>query len=417
MDTELPGIGHNVPPREQMLREEILERHKHLTPRTSELLAEAAKVPSQIAEEQAGKVADFVKSIAAQLKAIEGARQAEKEEYLKGARVVDGIFRSMSDPLKTAKTLIEERLGIVLRAREERRRKEAEEKARLEREAAEKRRREAEEAAARERAAAEEARRQAEEAERKLAAEREQRRLEEEARQKRLEEERLARQREQEEAARKERERIAAIEKERAEAAERTRKAKEAAEEAGRKRDAEVRAAQEAERRAKKEQEEAERAAAKRRRDDERREREAAQRAEDERKEQERQARERERAAKEAKEAAERAAREAERVAGRAERAADKAAGQENAAAAKERQVEGASPATYARLRGDYGGVGTLSRFWSFANIERDKLDLEALRQFIPMDGLEAAVRAFVDAGGRELVGVDIFEDDKASVR
>lgn len=417
MNTETPGIGHNAPSREQMLREEILERHKHLPPRTTELLTEAAKVPEQITEEQAGKVTDFVKSITAQLKAIEGARQAEKAEYLKGGQVVDGIFRNMTDPLKTAKTLIEERLGIVLRAREERRRKEAEEKARLEREAAEKRRREAEEAAARERAAAEEARRQAEEAERKLAEERAQRQREAEERERKAQAERERLRLEREEAERKEKERLAQIERERAEAAERTRKAKEAAEEAGRKRDAEVRAAQEAERRAKREQEEAERAAAERRKDEERREREAAQRAEEERKEQERQARERERAAKEAKEAADRAAREAERTAGRAARDADKAAGQEHAAAAKERKVEGASPAEFARLRGDYGGVGTLSRFWSFANVDRDKIDLEKLRQFIPMDGLEAAVRAFVDAGGRELAGVDIFEDDKASVR
>ena len=123
-----------------------------------------------------------------------------------------------------------------------------------------------------------------------------------------------------------------------------------------------------------------------------------------------------EREAEQARVEASRTAKSAERTAGRADRALETAERQEGAAVAKETRVEMAKPADYGRVRGEYGGLGTLTRKWTFANLDRATIDLRALRPFIPMDGLERAVRAFIDAGGRELRGVDIFEDDKTRV-
>lgn len=81
----------------------------------------------------------------------------------------------------------------------------------------------------------------------------------------------------------------------------------------------------------------------------------------------------------------------------------------ENAAAAK--------PAELSRTRGEYGSVSSLRTSWTFRDLDRAQLDLEMLRQHIPADGLEKAVRSFIRAGGRSLAGVVIFETTDAVVR
>ena len=410
-------MGDNLPPREQQIRDEIMERHGHLIPRQKELLETVARIPEAIPEDEAGKVTDFIKAVTAHMKAINGARVAEKEPHLEASRIVDGIFKRLSEPLETAKKSIEARLGIVLRAREDRLRREAEDRARKEREEAEKRRQEAEERARKEREAAEEARRAAEEAEKKAkeAAEARQREREEHERKAREAEEQ--RRREAEETERKEKERLAQLEREREEAAERRRAAEAAAAESERQRDEELKAAKEAEARAKKAAEEAEAEAERNRRAAAKREREESERLERERKEADRKAREQQREAEEAARIAARDAKQAERSADHADKDLGKAVKAENTAEIKVEKVDNASPAEFARTRGDYGALATLSRHWTFANLDRDKIDLKKLRHFIPMDGLERAVRAFIESGGRELTGVDIFEDDKTSIR
>lgn len=134
---------------------------------------------------------------------------------------------------------------------------------------------------------------------------------------------------------------------------------------------------------------------------------------------------ERERIAREEREAAEAAAklaREAEsqmqdvqglEVALKAQDSAAKAAA-DAAQATKAAQVIAAD---LSRTRGDYGSVASLQTFWDFKGLDRDNLDLATLRQHIPLDALEKAVRSFVKAGGRELAGVEIFENTKAAVR
>lgn len=136
--------------------------------------------------------------------------------------------------------------------------------------------------------------------------------------------------------------------------------------------------------------------------------------------EEERQAREA--AEREAREAALKAQREAEEAAQAAKDddtldsaiKAEEAARQAREAAGVATREAHAKPADMARTRGDYGSVASLRTQWTFGNLDRNKLDLEILRPYLPEDALEKAVRAFIRAGGRKCAGVDIFEDQKA---
>ena len=71
-----------------------------------------------------------------------------------------------------------------------------------------------------------------------------------------------------------------------------------------------------------------------------------------------------------------------------------------------------------ARTRGDVGALATLQTFWDFdpLTLNRAELDLEALRQHLPADAIDKAIRSFIRAGGRDLRGVHIFENQKARV-
>ena len=123
-----------------------------------------------------------------------------------------------------------------------------------------------------------------------------------------------------------------------------------------------------------------------------------------------------------AAEAARKTAEEAERLAQDptglaaaidAEEVARKAA----ADAEQARKAAEVKAAELSRSRGEYGSVASLRTFWDFSDLDRAALDLETLRQHIPADALEKAVRSFIKAGGRELRGVRIFENTQASVR
>lgn len=96
---------------------------------------------------------------------------------------------------------------------------------------------------------------------------------------------------------------------------------------------------------------------------------------------------------------------------------AEQAAVQARADAEKAKREAEAKAAELNRARGDYGALASLRTFWDFADLDRASLDLEALRNHIPWEGLEKAVRSFVKAGGRELRGVRIFENTTSVVR
>ena len=135
--------------------------------------------------------------------------------------------------------------------------------------------------------------------------------------------------------------------------------------------------------------------------------------------------RRREQEEREARERAEQARREAEAAAQAMRDAAslDEAVQAEKAAAAaqadaiKAEAAATAKPAELSRVRGEYGAVSSLRTSWVFDGIDRDALDLEALRQHLPIAGLETAIRSFIRAGGRELRGTRIYETTDAVVR
>ena len=107
--------------------------------------------------------------------------------------------------------------------------------------------------------------------------------------------------------------------------------------------------------------------------------------------------------------AAEEEADRKEEEAAKAQRSAEEAA---KAATAK--------PAELGKTRGQYGGQTSLKRFWNFRNLERKDIDLEALREHLPFDALEQAVRSWTKAnredlreGKIKLRGVEIFVDTR----
>lgn len=126
-----------------------------------------------------------------------------------------------------------------------------------------------------------------------------------------------------------------------------------------------------------------------------------------------------------AREAAEKAAREAAEAAATVATEGDLTvaigkeddARQASAEATAAAQAAAAAPAELSRTRSDGGTVASLRREWTFENLDRATLDLEALRPYIPTEGLEKAVRAYIRAGGRTLKGCNILETTSAAVR
>lgn len=259
MEQGTGGTGHNNPPSDiELLHTRLEEENRNITARRDELLAAVARIPGEINDEDlAGKVAGFIKQIAACTKAAEAKRTGEKEPFLAQGRVVDGFFKAVTDPLGKAKKEIAHRLTLFQRkqADEERRRRE---------EAEASQRREAE------------------------------------------------------------------------------RLAKEAVErEAAAKTDADLTVAISA------------------------------------------------------SESAQQAAADAEQAKTEAH----------------------AKAADMSKIRDAYGAVSSLRTFWDFADLDRDAIDLATLRHHIPLDALERAVRAYIKSGGRELKGVNIFQNTKSAVR
>lgn len=133
------------------------------------------------------------------------------------------------------------------------------------------------------------------------------------------------------------------------------------------------------------------------------------------REEAERQAREEaERARRAAEEAARKLAEESQLADAVAKEEAAKQAAADAAAAAK---AADAKAAELSRVRGDYGGVSSLRTEWVGELADRKILDLETLREHLPVDALEKGIRSFVKAGGRDLRGARIYERTSAVTR
>lgn len=133
MDTVAPTIGHNQPPAlpsPETIAETLAAENAPLLKRRGELMQAVARVPVVIQnEEEAGKLADFIKQVDGCNKAAETAREGAKAPWLDGGRAVDGFFRKQFiDPLADIKTDMNRRQKAYLTAKaaEERRLREIE---------------------------------------------------------------------------------------------------------------------------------------------------------------------------------------------------------------------------------------------------------------------------------------------------
>lgn len=79
--------------------------------------------------------------------------------------------------------------------------------------------------------------------------------------------------------------------------------------------------------------------------------------------------------------------------------------------AAEARQEAQAKPADMARTRGDFGAVATLRSVWTFKITEL----AEVPRAYLMVN--EAAIKAAVKAGARDIPGVSIYQEQSAMVR
>lgn len=126
-----------------------------------------------------------------------------------------------------------------------------------------------------------------------------------------------------------------------------------------------------------------------------------------------------------AREAAEKARREAEeRAAALREEEelpaaieAEETARRADADAERARRQSEANLAEVSRTRSEEGSVASLRTWWTFDGLDRNEIDLEKLREHLPLKGIEQAVRSYIEAGGRKLNGVRIFEDSETVVR
>ena len=87
------------------------------------------------------------------------------------------------------------------------------------------------------------------------------------------------------------------------------------------------------------------------------------------------------------------------------------------AQAAQASRAAAAKPADLSRTRGDVGSVASLRSRWIGEVTDRAALDLEALRPYLPVAALQTALNGFIKAGGRELRGASITQEQTAAVR
>lgn len=361
MDNE-PGLGHNNPPSDiDIFAEKMRELYGDTFGFAERLLNAEERIPGDVDNDvDAGKLGDFIKQVKSCDKSLNAARTEEKEVYLKGSRMVDGFFNQWRE--KLAK--LAEKAAVPLAAYQKR--KEDEERRRREEEAA--RKREEAEAALRE-------------------AQRKQKEAEEKERQAKEEAARIAREAEEKrkaieaEAARKKAEQEAEIARLRAE--------KDAAEKADREKQAALKAeldAKEAELKAIRQQERE-------------------------------QVKEVKAIAEAAEDAAAELAKQAKADNREANRLIDAAARSEKQADKLEKLAE-KSAADLSRVRGLEGSVATVETHWVGTVVDREALDIVALKSHFKDDDLQIALNSWVRANpGKQLAGAFIREENRAVVR
>lgn len=127
----------------------LREDNTTLIARKDELLAAFERAPEEVADDETcGKMQDFMKQVDAAKKHAEKLRVDAKEPHLNAGRIVDGFYKTVTDPLDKVKKALTARVTVFLRKKEDDERRRRQEEERLAREAAEKARIEAEERAA-----------------------------------------------------------------------------------------------------------------------------------------------------------------------------------------------------------------------------------------------------------------------------
>jgi hypothetical protein len=87
---------------------------------------------------------------------------------------------------------------------------------------------------------------------------------------------------------------------------------------------------------------------------------------------------------------------------------------------AKGKEVTAVEPAPEperAKLSGDLGSTTSTRKVWTFRDLDRNEIDLEALRPYLTLEAIEAAVRQYIRAGNRSIVGATVFEDTQITTR
>lgn len=390
---------HNNPPSdEEILQAELAKNYaEDVQAYETAVLKEASLPPEVNSDEENGKYSDYDKELSRIKSALESFRKKEKAPHSAKVAVIDSFFKSKTDNIKAIDERIGEKMKKYLKAKEDAKRRAAEEKAAAEREEAARKLKEAEAA----QKAAEEAERAA-----KAEAERIQREADE-SRRKAEAEAAAARKKAEDEAAalrqkaEDDRKKAAAAEAEVVRLKEEARN-KEA-------RDAEQRAADKAKIEA----------------------------AEEARKQAERDAKAADKEAKETLATADKEAKEIQKelkaelkeadatIAGlhsevktlnrEANHALDDAARQDKAALKAERVADGKS-SDFSRTRGA-ASLSSTSDYWTGHMTDLDALDLEALRYHIPLDALDKAIKSCVRAGNRQIAGASIYEETRLNNR
>lgn len=139
---------NNPPTDANPLKDRLAQDYASNIDRRDELLEAVDRVPNPITDEDdAKKVADFIKLLAAAKKDADSHRVSEKEPYLSSGRTVDGFFKAITDPLDNAKKSTEKILTSYQLAKAAAERRARQEEERRLREEAERVRLEAEHAA------------------------------------------------------------------------------------------------------------------------------------------------------------------------------------------------------------------------------------------------------------------------------
>jgi hypothetical protein len=87
---------------------------------------------------------------------------------------------------------------------------------------------------------------------------------------------------------------------------------------------------------------------------------------------------------------------------------------------AKGKEVTAVEPAPEpekAKLSGDLGSTTSTRKVWTFRDLDRNEIDLEALRPYLTLEAIEGAVRQYIRAGNRSIVGATVFEDTQITTR